>query len=209
MMNKITDEQIDAIWKSFDGDNNWIRTFGYQQFARAVIELVTPVPESQPAAPYAWTRKAVICNEQGYAIGMDEPEFRVGAESPGDDIDGNWSPLFFASSAPAAAPVAAGAQARIAELEAELAKMRRARFIINQALRNVLVGNQSAWLEWDRGAGAEAAMEWIHNGLVGPGLIPKAEPGVGAQAWFDANVDDRMEPDEPAPVSTDNQQEGQ
>lgn len=48
---------------------------------------------------------------------------------------------------------------------------------------------QAAWIEWEHGAGAEEAMGWIHNTLVGPGHIPdEDEPwGTEAQAWFDAN----------------------
>ncbi|GEM_PF-1697583 len=88
-------------------------------------------------------------------------------------------------------------EAEIAELrgaqqdgDAQLDKMWKARFMIGQALHNVMVGNQSAWIEWKHGAGAESAMQWIENGLIGPGLIPS---GTEAQAWFDANQDDRYE----------------
>jgi hypothetical protein len=80
--------------------------------------------------------------------------------------------------------------AHIERLRAELEKMWKARFMISQALHNTMVGNQSAWIEWQHGAGAEAAMAWIHNGLVGPGLIPD---GKEPQPWFDANQDDRYE----------------
>lgn len=98
-----------------------------------------------------------------------------------------------------AAPVAAQAgqvavpedqAAEIAHLRAELEKMWKARFMVSQALHNAMVGNQSAWIEWQHGAGAEAAMAWIHNGLVGPGLIPD---GKEAQPWFDAHQDDRYD----------------
>jgi hypothetical protein len=36
---------------------------------------------------------------------------------------------------------------------------------------NMTVANQAAWIEWKHGAGADSAMEWIENGLIGPGLI--------------------------------------
>ena len=39
-------------------------------------------------------------------------------------------------------------------------------------VHNMVVANQAAWIEWQYGAGAESAMERIHNGLVGPGHIP-------------------------------------
>ncbi|QGZ42686.1 hypothetical protein IP92_04907 [Pseudoduganella flava] len=116
--------------------------------------------------------------------------------------------------------------ARIAELEAENARLRpevealrterenlwKSHFLVSKALHNVIAGNQAAWLEWDRGQGAEAAMEWVHNGLVGPGLIPDAAEGIGAQAWFDAKHDDRFDApplpglDPAAPVSASPQQ---
>jgi hypothetical protein len=78
----------------------------------------------------------------------------------------------------------------VERLKALLEKRHKANFLISQALHNAMVGNQAAWIEWQHGAGAEAAMAWIHNGLVGPGLIPD---GKEAQPWFDANVDDRYE----------------
>jgi hypothetical protein len=86
--------------------------------------------------------------------------------------------------------------ATAAPTESELDKMWAARFFVSQALHNVMVGNQSAWIEWKHGAGAEAAMQWIENGLIGPGLIPS---GTEAQAWFDANEDERLDvPPRPA-----------
>ncbi|MDP3399730.1 MAG: hypothetical protein Q8R97_01265, partial [Brevundimonas sp.] len=48
---------------------------------------------------------------------------------------------------------------------------------------------QAAWIEWQHGGGAELAMTWIHNTLLGPGLIPEDDAPYSkeAQAWFDAN----------------------
>ena len=85
---------------------------------------------------------------------------------------------------------AADLEREIAQLKERLEKKHKSHFITSQALHNVIVGNQSAWIEWQHGAGAEAAMTWIHNGLAGPGLIPD---GKEAQPWFDANQDDRYE----------------
>lgn len=64
---------------------------------------------------------------------------------------------------------------------------------LNKIIHDMVVANQSAWIEWQHGKGAEAAMQWIHAGLWGPGHIPdENEPyGMDAQAWFDAN---RSEP---------------
>ncbi|WP_281647932.1 hypothetical protein [Parendozoicomonas sp. Alg238-R29] len=56
-------------------------------------------------------------------------------------------------------------------------------------LHNNIVGQQSAWIEWKHGEGADAAMVWVHNGLCGPGLIPSEdEPhATNPQAYFDEN----------------------
>lgn len=63
----------------------------------------------------------------------------------------------------------------------------------NKIIHDMVVANQAAWIEWQHGKGAEAAMTWIHNGLLGHGHIPDetAPWGKEAQAWFDAN---RAEP---------------
>lgn len=82
-----------------------------------------------------------------------------------------------------------------ADLEAEVARLKRVAFMMSQCVHNLVVANQAAWIEWQRGEGAEAAMTWIHNGLAGPGHIPR-DDGDSAQAYFDSNVDERMEPDD-------------
>lgn len=43
---------------------------------------------------------------------------------------------------------------------------------MSDLIHNMVVGQQSAWIEWQRGHGAEAAMTWIHNALAGPGALP-------------------------------------
>jgi len=91
----------------------------------------------------------------------------------------------------ATAAEAARAAEGVAHLENEIERYRRSSFLMSQTLHNVMVGNQAAWIEWQHGGGAEAAMTWIHNGLAGPGLIPD---GGEAQAFFNANVDDRLDP---------------
>lgn len=60
--------------------------------------------------------------------------------------------------------------------------------------RDLLVTMQAAWIEWKRGNGANAAMEWIENTLIGPGMIPaETDPyGKEAQAFFDANRADPL-----------------
>lgn len=59
--------------------------------------------------------------------------------------------------------------------------------LLAKALKDNIVVMQAAWIEWKHGGGAEAAMEWIHNTLYGPGLIPEGEHDQHAQRWFDAN----------------------
>ena len=65
--------------------------------------------------------------------------------------------------------------------------------IIVNSLHDNLTAMQAAWIEWRRGNGAEAAMEWIENTLSGPGLIPGPDEEYAGepQAYFDAN---RAEP---------------
>ena len=61
----------------------------------------------------------------------------------------------------------------------------------NTIINNLIVANQAAWLEWQHGKGAENAMVWIHNGLVGPGHIPDDSDDdceTDAQKFYDANV---------------------
>ncbi len=56
-------------------------------------------------------------------------------------------------------------------------------------IHNQVVANQAAWIEWQHGKGAEAAMVWVQNGLLGPGHIPdESEPWANdPQAYYDAN----------------------
>ncbi|ENB9667834.1 hypothetical protein ABJB81_006266 [Pseudomonas putida] len=50
-----------------------------------------------------------------------------------------------------------------------------------------LLGMRAAVIEWQNGRGAEAGMEWIWNGLAGPGELPP-ENEAQAQAYFDREV---------------------
>ena len=60
---------------------------------------------------------------------------------------------------------------------------------LSKIVHNMVVADQSAWIEWIHGKGAEAAMQRIANGLLGPGHIPaEGEPySTEGQAWYDAN----------------------
>lgn len=66
--------------------------------------------------------------------------------------------------------------------------------VLANCLHDHITANQAAWIEWKHGAGAEAAMGWIQNGLAGPGHIPDEDEPYGreAQAYFDANQSNPM-----------------
>jgi hypothetical protein len=50
-----------------------------------------------------------------------------------------------------------------------------------------ILGMGAAVIEWQNGRGAEAGMEWVWNGLAGPGELPP-ENETQAQAYFDREV---------------------
>jgi hypothetical protein len=91
---------------------------------------------------------------------------------------------YFLYTAPQAQPADA--------LDAEIAKLKKAYQELGNMFHDQIVAQQAAWIEWQHGAGAEAGMQWIENGLCGPGHIPdEDEPyGTEAQAYFDANKSD-------------------
>lgn len=84
------------------------------------------------------------------------------------------------------------------ESPAEIVRLVAAHVRMNRELGGIIhdmtVANQAAWIEWQHGGGAEAAMEWIENGLAGPGMIPgESEDDIAeddpilkdAQGYFD------------------------
>lgn len=50
-----------------------------------------------------------------------------------------------------------------------------------------LLGMRGAVIEWQHGQGADAGMQWIWNGLVGPGELPPEEE-TQSQVYFDREV---------------------
>lgn len=76
--------------------------------------------------------------------------------------------------------------------DAEVAKLTKACAELSSMFHDQIVAQQAAWIEWKHGGGAEAGMQWIENGLDGPGHIPDEDEPYGkeAQAWFDANKSD-------------------
>ena len=80
-----------------------------------------------------------------------------------------------------AAEHAAQADARIAALEAALAKSERCAIAYSDVIAN----------QCYVGEGSVPAIAWIENTLCGPGLLPEHEAAQamgGAQAWFDAKM---------------------
>lgn len=77
-------------------------------------------------------------------------------------------------------------------VDAQLAKLTTAYKELSSMFHDQVVAQQAAWIEWKHGNGAEDAMQWIENGLCGPGHIPDEDEPYGkeAQAWFDANKSD-------------------
>lgn len=77
------------------------------------------------------------------------------------------------------------------KLELKISALEKQLQQFGEAIHQILTANQAAWIEWKHGKGAEAAMEWVENGLIGPGLIPdEAEPWAKeAQAWYNAHAE--------------------
>ena len=65
---------------------------------------------------------------------------------------------------------------------------------LNEMFHDNVVVMQAAYIEWQHGRGAEAAMQWIANTLDGPDLIPdEDEPhGHDAQRYYDLNRSNPM-----------------
>ena len=80
-------------------------------------------------------------------------------------------------------------EARLAAAADELARAKKLTNDLGKIIHDMTVAQQAAWIEWQHGKGAEAGMQWIQNGLFGPGFIPDEDEPYGkeAQAWFDAN----------------------
>ena len=104
-----------------------------------------------------------------------------GPESPVTVLmdDGFWTPWHLAS-------------AEVERLQARVAELEKSFKELSAFFNDKIVGEQSAYIEWQHGRGAVAGMHWISNGLCGPGLIPDDdEPwGKEAQAYFNANKSD-------------------
>jgi len=132
------------------------------------------------AEPVAWINHPVIVDCAGNFAGYGNPELSFKRPASGLAFD-KAQALY---TAPQAQPADA--------LDAEIAKLKKAYQELGNMFHDQIVAQQAAWIEWQHGAGAEAGMQWIENGLCGPGHIPhEDEPyGTEAQAYFDANKSD-------------------
>ncbi|AVD89634.1 ead/Ea22-like family protein [Pseudomonas sp. SWI44] len=86
-----------------------------------------------------------------------------------------------------AAFIAAASPASILELLDENEALRMQVKEIDLLFGRYLLGMRAAVVEWQQGKGADAAMQWIWNGLRGPGELPP-EVETQAQAYFDREV---------------------
>ena len=131
--------------------------------------------------------------ERQFFMVATPPDEDEGETEPGEECLLNWGQdpeQYAAQFEEALKRIAPKAQADARD--AELAKVKQANKELSSFLHDEIVAQQAAWIEWRHGAGAEAAMSWIENGLCGPGHIPDEESPYGkeAQAWFDANKSD-------------------
>ncbi|MRW88808.1 hypothetical protein GJ699_02280 [Duganella sp. FT80W] len=87
----------------------------------------------------------------------------------------------------------ASAEQLVAERDQRIAALERHTETVAKIMNDLLVGNQAAWIEWQHGAGAEAAMTWVEGSLMGVGVPGEDEPWAKeARAWYSANKSDQF-----------------
>jgi len=79
-------------------------------------------------------------------------------------------------------------QAECEKLRKDAEATRKSVKILNYLFARNIIVMQSAVIEWEKGKGAAAGMQWICNALFGPGQIPD-EDETDAQAYFDREID--------------------
>lgn len=117
-------------------------------------------------------------------------EFTIGDDQ--EYIYGHIAEDFSVWCAAVASMSTASSEQQAAQQDAQIAKLTTAYAELSKMFHDQIVAQQSAWIEWQHGEGAEAAMGWIENGLCGPGHIPDEDAPYGkeAQSWYDANNSD-------------------
>lgn len=161
----------------------------YEAAFNAGARSATQEPATQLAGQGQDDLRFDALQDSAYAAGMltgwnlciagDEATF---AKQRGDRMTGAIRAL---KEANAATPAQA-------QEDAQIAKLTTAYTELSNMFLDQIVAQQAAWIEWQHGEGAEAAMGWIENGLCGPGHIPDEDAPYGkeAQAWYDANNSD-------------------
>jgi len=79
-------------------------------------------------------------------------------------------------------------QAECEQLRKDAEATRKSVKLLNYLFARNIIAMQSAVIEWEKGKGAAAGMQWIWNTLFGPGLIPD-EDETDAQAYFDREME--------------------
>jgi len=69
----------------------------------------------------------------------------------------------------------------------EIKKLKEQLSVCDCIIHNMVVANQAAYIEHVSG-NSDKAMEWIVNGLYGPGHIPENEEKKTAQQYYNENV---------------------
>ncbi len=83
------------------------------------------------------------------------------------------------------------AEKLLAERDQRIDSMQRVLESVSKSMNDLLVGSQAAWIEWQRGAGAESAMAWVEGSLMGVGVPDEDQPwAMEAQAFYSANKSD-------------------
>lgn len=70
---------------------------------------------------------------------------------------------------------------------AALEKNKKKGELDEEIIHNMVTANQAAWIEWRHGEGADCAMQWIENGLAGPGFVPECD-SKDAQEFYNKNA---------------------
>ncbi len=82
----------------------------------------------------------------------------------------------------------ATAEQLLAERDKRVAQLERRISEDAKMINDLLVSNQAAWIEWQRGKGAEEAMARVQSTLMGVGVPGADEPwATDPQAWYSAN----------------------
>ncbi len=164
-----------------------------KQRLKKLAEAATP-------GPWCWD-KGEDPRPHTYGVSTDsDPECMVVNQEFGIEL--KEDAYFIAAASPATVLALLAEIDHLAEQNANLLECKSAVnaavALENEALRmqvkeldltfgRYLLGMRAAVVEWQKGKDADAAMQWIWNGLRGPGELPPEEE-TQAQAYFDREV---------------------